>query len=261
MRVYRQIKENYMPVKGKSKGNGITESYGTKLLLHCNGENGSTVFKDECGHTTKAIGNAVITTNNGKFTTSSANIPENTGFNSGIEVSESSDFIFGTDAWSFDCWVYTKFRSTNIGGNLIMFNPPTGLAFFEISTGTSFISIVYRDNTGARFGYITSTGETGEDSRWTHIAVIFSGLQTGKTPRLQVFVNGKKCTLRLTNTSEKYEGNNFPNFGVPMVIGKGRSSLIPSFYGFIDEVRIVRGYETWVENFDPPRAEYRRLPL
>ena len=52
---------------GKTISNGAANGSFTKLLLHCNGTDGSTTFTDEIGKTVTANGNAQIDTAQSKF--------------------------------------------------------------------------------------------------------------------------------------------------------------------------------------------------
>lgn len=76
----------------------------TKLLLHCNGPDGSTNFVDDSAshHTVTAIDNAQLDTSEKKFGTASGLFSENYDF---LSISDSVDWDFGTGDFTIDFWV------------------------------------------------------------------------------------------------------------------------------------------------------------
>lgn len=76
----------------------------TKLLLHCDGTDGSTTFSDNgvTGHTVTANGNAQIDTAQSKFGNASG-LFDGTG--DYLTIPDHADWNFGTGNFTIDAWI------------------------------------------------------------------------------------------------------------------------------------------------------------
>ena len=79
------------------------DSY-TKLLLHCNGTDGSTSFLDDSGNsrTVTAIGSAQVDTAESKFGGASVLCSTKNDY---LSVTDFLDLDLGSDDFTFDFWV------------------------------------------------------------------------------------------------------------------------------------------------------------
>lgn len=149
----------------------------TKLLLHCNGSDGSTTFTDESdsNHTVTAVATAQIDTAVKKFGSGSLWLDGNSDY---LSIPDSTDwdiFASTSDDWTIDFWV-----KLNLVGSFDCF-------FSQASDTSNRFSIEHRIGYGIYiYGVIGGTPflsgvATGEiaDSNWHHIAVVKKANEIG----------------------------------------------------------------------------------
>jgi hypothetical protein len=220
----------------------------TLLLLHMDGENNSTVFTDDAtvGKRYKkgitAIGNAQISTAQSQFGGSSA-LFDGTG--DYIQLSNSSDYNFGPNNFTIECWVratnFSSFPSImgmatigTYGGWTIQFNT-SGVPFFQCSTNNSSINI-------------TPSGPALSTATWSHIAVVRDGNS------IRVYkdgVGGTAVTITgsiITSTANLIFGD---GYGVnPAWVAA------QDFNGYLDEIRISNTAR-YTANFTAPTQPFQ----
>lgn len=221
----------------------------TKLLLHCNGNDGSTTFTDEVlPHTVTAVGDAQIDDSQSKF---SATLPASGLFDGSgdyLSIPDHADWFMGTAAFTIDFW----WRPSNI--NL----GKTSFFFTHCDTEDCLndrIFCYYIPNSSKIQFYIVDGAATTillESSAWTptigiwyHIAIIRGW--GGNANDWAITVNGVAIGT-LTDASS------WPNVG-PWLFCVG-GGLTRSLYGHLDEFRVSKGIARWTANFTPPTAEY-----
>ena len=229
-------------VTGGGGGSG-SDSY-TKLLLHMDGSNASTVFTDNStfARTVTAFGGAAITTGQSVFGSASATF---NGTSTYLTLPASTDWDFGTGDFTIDFWVRRN-GAQNYGG--LITNTYNGQA---LEHGWSVI--IYPTNnkvefaSGASGTYVpditSSTALT--DNTWTHVAIV----RHGNT--LKMYLGG------VENGSKDVTGLVYDSSGDVLIIGRyfvARSDYY--FSGNIDEARISKGIARWTANFTPPTAAY-----
>jgi len=160
-----------------------------------------------------------------------------------MQVSNSSDFAFGTGDFTVEAWVnYTTFSGS--GGQAILSNGTS------ISSGTSgHWYLTAYGATDLRFGrhgvaqYTSVTSNLVVDA-WNHIAVTRSGTT------VRIFVNG--VSLTTSDTGGGVGSYDFNNTSGILMIGEGASFSKAS--GHIADVRIIKGTAQYTSNFTPPTA-------
>lgn len=212
------------------------DSY-TKLLLHCNGTNGSTTFTDQTGKTITAHGAAIISTNQSKFGGASGRFNpggEGTGY---ISTPASSDFTFGTGDFTIDFWVYFI--------NLV---PQGGYqpAYFSLASSyngglciTSYNNTFYIYYSGSSFKAYSIAVSL---NTWYHIALVRSGTT------MKMYGNGTSADAGQTVSTNLSVGD--------LVCAGGGVSGVHYLQGYIDELRVSKGIARWTSNFTPPSSEY-----
>jgi hypothetical protein len=213
------------------------DSY-TKLLLHCDGADGSTTFIDSAtGKTVTAVGNAQIDTAQSKFGGASALFD---GAGDYLSVPNHADFDFGSGNFTIDFWV----RLNAAGGSYVM-KRASGATYgpFQImadSTKLYFTSSA----TGADWGVLVSWTFGGDFTTgvWYHIA----GVRYGNLWSL--YVNG--VSKASATVSQTVVSNT-----VAVSIGANADASAP-LNGWMDEVRISKGIARWTANFTPPNRAY-----
>lgn len=214
---------------------GGIDSY-TKLMLHCNGTDGSTTFIDSSAsaHGMSATGNAQLDTAQQKFGTASLLLDGNGDY---IEDSgDSTDWDFGTGDFTLDFWIrwnsVTNSRFFSLGS----------AAYFEVEyqTGTQKLYFVAGSS-----DYISTATWAPSTNTWYHIAIVrVSG-------ELLFFIDGVKLGNNVSCTTNI-------SYNKTLTIGARTGGLYP-INGWMDEIRISKGIARWTSNFTPPTAEYSEI--
>lgn len=195
------------------------------LLLHGDGTNGSTTIVDSSPSpkTVTAVGSAQISTAQSRFGGSSLRLPGN---GSSLETNVSNDFLFGTDAFTIECWVYFLELTTSttimrldagVQNDGILFGHFSNLGCYITSNATSWNMVSNQPLTGAT---VLNT--------WHYVALT----RNGNT--FKGWVNGANVWT-VTASGYIYQSN-------PMArIGAANTSGQTAMNGYIDELRITKG--------------------
>jgi len=208
------------------------DSY-TKLLLHCNGADGSTEFTDEIGHTVTPQGNAQIDTARSKFGGASALLD---GSGDYLVVPNASELHPGSGDFTIDMWVYV----TDLSSRRCLWSDGDGLG------SSSFCWFINTDGHLLFFtgdtDYIGSSATPISVNTWAHVALVRSGTT------LKMYING----------TEDYSGTFSNDFTTTndIWIGRRNGPTPYDFVGNIDEIRFSKGVARWTANFTPPSSEY-----
>lgn len=216
---------------------GLADPYWDKvvLLMHMEGVNGSTVFKDEKNHAIGGTINTRLSTERFKFGSSSYKNTENNYI-----AGDHADFAFGKGDFTIECWVNNTQRghSSSYGiSGIIGMGQAGGIAGVGLAINSAGTV------TAAAYGANMVTGQEAVAlNEWTHLALA----RVGNTARL--FVNGK-----LSGTAQ----NEWDLTATRLSIGTGYMAYVSNgFNGFIDELRITKGVGRYVEPFTPPTAPF-----
>jgi hypothetical protein len=207
----------------------------TLLLIHADGTNASTVFRDDNGITGKnitAFGNAQISTAQSQFGGSSALFDGNGDY----LTSTSESYHLGTGDFTIEGWVRTT-ATANQG----VFH----LASTLFPAGTTGIALAIRtDNANwvlyASGGIATSTSVTASTNTWYHYAVVKTGGNT------KLYINGVEAASRSDTT-------NYSNTDDLVIGGYFSTSFLLT--GNIDEYRISNTAR-YTANFTPSTTAF-----
>jgi len=217
----------------------------TKLLLHFNGIDESTTFKDEIGKTVTPVGTAQLDTAQKKFGTASGLLDGDSDY---LTVPDSDDWYFGTGDFTIDTWV--RFNALPTAGNRCCICSQ----FAYINTYWDFS--IYNDSGTYQlvFGHILSGSVTinliktldpqPELNTWYHLAIVRHG------NNWHFFQDGQQIGTTGTDDSS------VTDFSEVLQIGKLNTNF---FNGWIDEFRISKGIARWTSNFTPPTNEYGEI--
>jgi hypothetical protein len=205
------------------------------LLLHGDGINGSTTIVDSSLSPKKVLpfGNAQISTTQSKFGGASIAFDGNGDY---LSAPSSSDFIF-TSSFTTEFWVYR----TSITAVFHVF-------VVGSSANTQFFVSTKSNGQGLRFGltgvaeYATGT-LTWNLNTWYHIALVRDGSS------VRFYADGVDVTDGTPTDSTTYSGDIRVGYDVNV-------SIVVSFAGYIDDLRITKGVARYTGNFTPPTAPF-----
>jgi Concanavalin A-like lectin/glucanases superfamily/Domain of unknown function (DUF1833) len=214
------------------------------LLLHADGIDTSTTFTDssDSAHTVSAVGNAQIDTAQSKFGGASA-LFDGTG--DGLTLDGSSDFAYGSGAFTIDLWV--RFNVMPTAGNKACLYDGRAAAgpntqptiYVENTAGTTVIKYE-TDSVGNRI--IGTTSLT--TAVWYHVALTRSGTST------RLFLNGTQEGSTFSDSIVYTAPASRPALGI-----RGVDLNSEPLNGWLDEIRI-KDTAAWTANFTPETAAY-----
>ena len=207
----------------------------TVFLMHMNGTDGSTTFREETGRTITATGGVTIERSTSVFGKGSLNIVTN----SYLETPFTPSLSLNTIDFTIEFWVYID---TFAGSSRRTF-----LDTRPVSTNGAYLTIRY-DNTGEPL--LTINGITVYKTvqkiplqKWTHITL------QRRSDVFNFYINGRKDS----------DGTNYVvNFNDNRLrIGNGTFvTSLESVQGNIEDLRITKGIALYDKNFAPPTAPY-----
>ena len=214
--------------------------HNNSLLLHGDGTNGSTTFKDDSinNHTITANGNAQISTAQSKFGGASMYFDGNGDY---LSIADDDAFNFGSGDFTMETWVYMTSQGS--------YNFLVGQYGSSSSVSTTFWSIANGYNDCYFYYGSSSVRLSGTTSiplnTWTHVAVA----REGNTVRL--FTNGQvDASSSFTQTLN--------NSTLDFTIGAD-STAAYDFAGYMDDIRVTKGVARYTANFTPPTSAFPDL--
>jgi len=223
--------DNFTPPTAPFSAGGLPAA----LLLHFDGADGSDSFTDSSNNALMPINssNALISTEQNQFGGSS-------GYFSGDPVAtltyeESPLFGFGTGDFTIEMFTYMFSATRNS----------------VVSVGTYANGILWRLTAGDAlylagnsFYWLNNSGNVSVPlEQWAHVALTRAGTV------IRVFVDG-------VIAFEEDVGVIDLGAAQPLTIGCGAHELasVDAYHGYIDELRIVKGFAVYTANFTPPSA-------
>jgi hypothetical protein len=216
----------------------------TKLLLHCDGADGSQTFIDSAtGKAVTAVNHAQIDTAQSKFGGGALLLD---GTDDYLTALDSADWNFGDGDFTIDFW----------------FRPAAGQSAYttwiaqEKDSSNYWLFDMGANGTNPRFSSITGTVQKGEISvtnaqtfttnTWYHMALVRYGAN------LLIFKDGTSLALTVSNALGT-QGDHAAVLTIGMRPSIGRYTN-----GWIDEFRISKGIARWTANFTPPTSPYSK---
>lgn len=216
----------------------------SKLLMHNTGIDTSTTFIDSelLPKTITANGNAQLDTAQSKFGAASGLFDGDGDY---LTLLDSDDWYFGTDDFTIDGW----FRFSDVTSDDV-------IASQYVDANNNWYIRKYSNNKlymrfrsgGVDQGYYVMTNtSTMVNNTWYHLAFVRSG-STG-----YMFIDGVSQTLTELTA---FGTNSLPNIAAVLQISRLGSTNTYDYYGWIDELRISKGFAHWTSNFTPPLGQY-----
>jgi hypothetical protein len=203
---------------------------GTNTLL--NFTNAGIFDNAQCNNL-ETVGNAQVSTSVVKYNTGSMAFD---GSGDYLLVPSTQSLTWGTGDFSIEMWINTTTTSVSGGASRTMWGTSSasyqGQMYLEIGTG----KVVF-GNTGSTF---IKGSKNVADGAWHHIAVC----RNGTTCRL--FVDGVQDA----------SGTNSVNYDAQVTYVGAFGPSDGYFNGYIDDLRITKGYARYIGNFTPPIARF-----
>lgn len=202
------------------------------LLLHGNGSNGATSTTDSSSY-----GRSITMSNGAALNTSTkrwglASIALD-GTNDFVSAGTSTDYNFGSGAFTVECWVYLSSVS---GQRCIITNYQNSANGWAIQLVSGFLAV----NLSGDGVDITGTTLMSVNT-WYHVAV------SGQSGSIKLFLNG-------VQEGATFTGAVALNSTSPLLVGQIASSAYLA--GFVDDVRVTKGVARYIANFTAPGAEF-----
>jgi hypothetical protein len=206
-----------------------TNTTNTSFLLNFTN---SGIFDSTAKNVLETVGNAQVSTTQAKWGTTSMYFD---GTGDYLKAPYTPNIDFGTGDFTIECWVYTTNTSPGYSQTVIARQGNTGGVIWIVQIldgGTSRIALT---------GGNTATGTTVAANTWTHIAFTRSGTS------LRAFNNG--VLIQTTTDSTSLSGTQILSIG-------GQSAGESPFIGYMDDIRITKGYARYTATFTPPAAAF-----
>jgi hypothetical protein len=209
----------------------------TNTALLCNMTNGA-IYDNAMMNNLETVGNAQISTSVVKYGTGSMSFD---GTDDRLTTASSPNIAFGTGDFTVEAWIYTNVlagelgflqTSDTVGGLKTSFT--TGL-FFNIAASPYRLNVNVGNtdvNSGTTFLAINT---------WYHVAV------TRSSGSVRLFINGTLVGGPTTITAN-LTGQNI------VVGGYYNTSFL--WNGYIDDLRVTKGFARYTANFTPPTAAF-----
>jgi hypothetical protein len=211
-------------------------------LLHFDGTNGSTTITDNSKNnlTVTSVNGTAISTAQSKFGGASALFD---GTNDYLTIADNSIFDFGSGDFTVEYWEYRTSSGTQSGvlsRNTITFTPYL-IGWYDVTINENIV--MYMSSNGTTWDIASGISMGARTINvWTHYAVTRNG-NTFRT-----FQNGTQIST-FTSTAT------FPAGSGTLQIGRWGTT----YYfkgGYIDELRITKGYARYTGNFTPSTTAF-----
>lgn len=213
----------------------LTAVTNTKLLL--NMQNAG-VIDNAMMNDLETVGNAQISTTQSKFGGSSIAF-DGVGDYLKSNAATSDLCTFGTGDFTIEMWIYL----TNVSVAQVIFDTRPA------STNGVYPDIYFNNSGSTLNWYISSadriTSSAVSINTWYHVAVCRSGSST------KMFINGTQAGSTYTDTNNYLCAAQRPIIGV-----NATDSSSSPFYGYIDDLRVTKGYARYTANFTAPTAAF-----
>jgi hypothetical protein len=207
-----------------------TDITNTKLLANFTNAG---IYDAAAKNVLQTVGNAQVSTTQAKFGTTSMAFD---GTGDWLLLPSSQNVAFATGDFTIEFWYYTSTTSGFRG----LFSTSTT----DGETGT-FRAFLNNANTGLTMkvgATDTNFTQTLTANAWVHIAFVRS------SGTLAMYYNGTKNGTTGSITTDI--------LAKPLIIGANFIAGTEPFTGYIDDLRITKGYAVYTANFTPPTAAF-----
>jgi len=211
------------------------------LLLHGDGTNGSTAFRDSSNnsHAITPVGNAQISTTQSKSGGASMYFD---GSGDYLSVPNDTSFDLGSGNFTFEFWTYLNSTTAPFINKQVPGITGPQYLYFYLSGGSLRLWATSNKSTwdiSENFAFGNTALSTGQ---WYHIALVRNGTE------IATYVNGIKSPNTITTSAAINNANT-----IPLIIGA--DTLYNAYQNaYMDDLRITKGVARYTANFTPPTA-------
>jgi hypothetical protein len=217
---------NFIPPT-QTIGNYST-SYPASLLLNFN--NGG-IVDQHSGVVLETVGNAQLSTAVKKYNNASMYFD---GTGDGLLVPSSVNFDFGTGNFTIEMWInFTNVTSTWQAVISRAYYNSGGWRLYKNATDNQLRWY------GSTTDLLLTTGSTLASGTWGHVAVVRN------SGTLTIYIDG-------VNRGSNPDSTNYTPGNFAVEIGQGVVTSAYPVTGYIDDLRITKGYARYTSNFTPP---------
>lgn len=218
----------------------ITNESGKTYLL--NFQNAG-IYDNAMMNNLETVGNAQVSTSVVKYGTGSIYLD---GTGDWLSTPPNANAAMGTADFTIEFWINSTQTSRT---------DPIGVKAATSTVGwwglvanrTSSGQLEWLENTNSR---ISASSTNWNNGSWNHVAVTRSGSS------VRMFVNGTQVGSTYT-TSFSYGVNGTNNYA--LMIGYLFAGGVNSLNGYIDDLRITKGYARYTTTFTPPTAAFPNI--
>jgi hypothetical protein len=202
----------------------LTAITNTQLLLNFTNTG---IYDSTAKNDLETVGNAQVSTTQAKWGTTSMYFDGGGDFLVGNSGARTLEFLTGD--FTVECWI----RFITVGnGQIITADPTSSSIYWQYYSSELQIGQV-------GVGAITTASWSPSANTWYHIAVTRSGTT------VRQFVDGTQLGTNATSSVSLVNGQ--------VKIGSGGAG---DFNGYIDDLRVTKGYARYTANFTPPAAAF-----
>jgi hypothetical protein len=203
----------------------VTAITNTSLLLNYTNAG---IIDNAMMNNLETVGNAAISTSVVKYGTGSMYFD---GTNSVLSSSSNNIYNFGTGDFTIEMWVNRSGAGT---GDRFLISRSNGADFLLRWNASGILQFYIASTLIASYTWAFTTGT------WYHLAVVRNG--SGVT----IYINGTSVGTGTNSTNMSSTAN--------VMIGGYIITLSDYFNGYIDDLRITKGYARYTSNFTAPTA-------
>ena len=165
---------------------------------------------------------------------------EFTSTNDALVLSAGEDFAYGTGDFTIEAWIQPQGAASG----------ETKAIFTQTQSGNDYVVFKVDSDKAikATFGSTTVSGGTVEVGSWHHVAV------TRASNTVKIFVNGVASSGTTVSTDFSDTTRN------PTIGQYTHTYGNIEYYGFISNLRVVKGTALYTDDFIPPTRELKKVP-
>ena len=213
----------------------VTAISGTSIL--CNFTNAG-IYDASMNNDMETVGNVQVSTAQAKFGSTSIYFD---GSGDVLSVPANPVFNFGTGDFTIECWLYPTASATVYLVGQAASNDYAPVLLY-LTSGRPGIAVSPSNGTWSINAYVANPLTL---NAWSHVAAVRSG------NKWSIYVNGVENVLAASSAVTPYISTD------PLGIG-GEATGVPNYpyFGYIDELRITKGYARYTTNFTPPSSAF-----